>query len=119
MYQGRFWNIDYATCLNGRKPAKEFIEGVDEKIQLGFSALLRHVCDVDVYKNENKFKKLKGDSEIWQFRYHEFRLLAYQLGNTYVLTNGFIKDQNKTDTNQIEFAVRIKKEDLSRRRSSK
>jgi len=115
MYQGRYWNIDYACIGNGQKPAKSFIENLDPASQVGFSALLRHVCDERVYMNTEKFKKLKNNSGLWQFRYHDFRLLAYQLSNTYILTNGFRKDQNKTDQSYIDLAIRIKNEDASRR----
>jgi len=85
------------------------------KSQLAFSALLRSVADVKKYPNAEKFKKLKGYDNLWQFRYHELRLLCYQHRNTYVLINGFIKDQRKARKDSFETAVRIMNEDLERR----
>ncbi len=114
MYQGRCWKIDYARLKNGSRPAKDFIDSLNPPEHTKFASLLRKVADVRNFRNEEKFKKLKG-SKLWQFRSDDYRLLCYQLNDIYILTNGFRKDQNKTKPEYIKLAIRVKNEDLERR----
>jgi len=115
MYQGRYWKIDYARLTNGNCPVKDFIDSLNEREQAKFAILLRKVADVRNFNHIQKFKKLSGRN-LWQFRSDDYRLLCYQLKNIYILTNGFRKDQNKTNPKYIELAIKIKDEDMLRRK---
>ena len=116
--QGRYWNIDFARRQNGRKPAKSFIENLDEQAQIKFKLLFKEVANNRVIANRQKFKKLHGYSNTWQFTSGDYRILAYRFHNTYVLTNGFKKDQKRTEQRYIKSALDIEYEDFSRRQKN-
>lgn len=111
--KGSYWKIDFARRQNGRKPAKEFIESLDEKAQIRFRVLFETVTNRHIFTNTQKFKKLKGRGQIWQFTSGDYRILAYCSGNTFFLTNGFRKEQNVTERRYIKSAVNIKNEHLT------
>ena len=105
MYQGRKCNVDYACRLNGKKPAKEFIESMTEKERIKLQLILRMRVDKGRVSNEQKFKKLEGP--IWELKSDKIRVLCFQDGKCWVLTNGFRKDTRKTRRKYIELAKTI------------
>jgi phage-related protein len=67
------------------------------------------------------FKKLAGREDIWevraQFGSDDYRLLGFFDGGALViLTNGFAKKTQKTPTQEIELAIRRKRDYLARRK---
>lgn len=115
MTQKRYWRYQYANNKRGRKPAEEFLSSLSDKENAKFQALMRQVAYSRQYHNKQKFKKLNTSDGIWQFRSGDYRMLCYQLGNCFYLTNGFKKDQNKTDKYYIDLAINIKKENIKKK----
>lgn len=116
LYQGIHWNIEYARRDNRRYPAKTFIEGLGDNEHLRFLALLKKVADEPRIVNVQRLtKKLRGAPGIRQLRSGDYRLFCFQFEKTFVLTNGFYKDQNSTDRTEIQKAIDIKAEYLKRK----
>jgi hypothetical protein len=63
-------------------------------------------------KNEQKFRHLEG--KIWEFKSDQNRVLCFQDGNCWILTNGFQKKQDKTRRKEIKRANDIRAEHLER-----
>jgi phage-related protein len=115
MLQGSKCNIDYACRLNGSYPAEEFIKGLTEPERLKLAHILKQLLDMGKVWNVEKFKKLESQP-IWEIRADHNRLLCFQSGNCWVLTNGFRKDTQKTKQGYIDLAVAIMNEHLSRQK---
>lgn len=113
MLLGRKCNIDYAVRTNGSKPAKEFVESLNDRERLRFAAILQQLTETGIIANAEKLKKLRGRSDIWEFKSGKYRLFCFKSGRTWVLTNGFRKETNRTPTKYTDLAIRIMKEHLA------
>ena len=98
------FTIEYVELPNGRRPAREFVDSLDDKAAARIDAFIERLS---VYGNrmQGKFvKKLTGD--IFELRVKQFDrifrvLFFYQPGMLIVITSGF---QKKTEqTPQAEF----------------
>ncbi len=112
MYQGRTCKVDWGCCLNGKKPAKSFMDGLTQAEQIKLSHILQKLLDEGKVWNEQKFKKLEGP--IWELKSDMNRLLCFKHGDCWVLTNGFKKDRQKTERKYIDLAVKVMTEHIQR-----
>ncbi len=106
------FTIEYVELPNGRIPAREFIESLDDKAAARVDAF---IARLRVYGNrmEGKFvKKLTGD--IFELRVKQFDrifriLFFYQPGMLIVLTSGFQKKTQETPPAETARAERLRK----------
>lgn len=112
MFSGRNCNVDYACCLNDKKPAKEFVETLTEAEKLKLSHILQQLLDTGKVWNKEKFKKL--EEPFWELKSDKNRLLCFKHKNCWILTNGFKKTTQKLKRSYISFAQRIMTEHLQR-----
>jgi phage-related protein len=103
--------------VNGAKPAKEFADGLTQKEQVKLTIVLRKLLDEGNVWNKEKFKKLEGP--IWELKADKNRILCFQQGDTWFLTNGFKKDTQRTKRGYIDLALKIMKEQIARNRNTK
>ena len=99
-------------------PAKDFIMELETKIQKELLKILKLLETIEILK-EPYFKKLKNSDGIWEARKRfgsdSYRVLFFfHKDNIVVLTNGFIKKQQKTPKEEINMAQKYKKEYLRR-----
>ncbi len=100
----REFTIEYVELPNGRMPAREFVDSLDEKAAARIDAFIEHLR---VYGNrmQGKFvKKLTGD--IFELRVKQFDrifrvLFFYQPGMLIVITSGFRKKTQETPPSEI------------------
>lgn len=105
-----FCRIIYAKRISGSLPAKEFISGLELRYRVKFVRLLDQMLQHGKISNTQKFKKLQGDSELWEFISKPYRLFVFQDGKTWVLANGFEKRTNRTSPREISRGKEIMKE---------
>jgi phage-related protein len=106
------FSIDYVELPNGRIPAREFIDSLDDKAAARVDAFMERLR---VYGNrmEGKFvKKLTGD--IFELHVKQFDrifriLFFYQPGMLIVITSGFQKKTQETPPSEIARAERLRK----------
>lgn len=112
------FEVVFYDLPNGKEPAKEFLEGLDQKMQ---AKLIRTV--VLLQQNGSALRepyskpldnglfelRAKVGSDISRVLYFFF------VGRKIVLTNGFIKKTQKTPRGEIEKANAYRKEYLSRK----
>ncbi len=106
------FTIEYVELPNGRIPAWEFIESLDDKAAAGVDAFVERLR---VYGNrmEGKFvKKLTGD--IFELRVKQFDrifriLFFYQPGMLIVITSAFQKKTQETPPGEIARAERLRR----------
>jgi phage-related protein len=104
--------IEYVELANGRKPALEFVDSLDEKAAARIDAFLDRLR---VYGNrmEGKFVK-KLTKEIFELRVKQFDrifrvLFFYHPGMLIVVTSGFQKKTEQTPAGEIARAQQLRK----------
>ncbi|HML75828.1 MAG TPA: type II toxin-antitoxin system RelE/ParE family toxin [Anaerohalosphaeraceae bacterium] len=95
-------------------PAKEFLESLDKRDRTKLVRLFDRMRQKGEIKNPEKFKKLKGCNQLYEFKSKPFRILTFRKGYTWFLTNGFKKDDDETPREEIKRGVDIMQEHLSR-----
>ena len=104
--------IEYMELPNGRMPAREFVDSLDDKAAARIDAFLDRLR---VYGNrmQGKFvKKLTND--IFELRVKQFDrifrvLFFYQPGMVIVITSGFQKKTEQTPPSEIARAEQLRK----------
>ena len=106
------FTIEYVELPNGRTPAREFVNSLDDKAAARIDAFIDRLR---VYGNrmQGKFvKKLTDD--IFELRVKQFDrifrvLFFYQPGMLIVITSGFQKKTEQTPPGEITRAEQLKK----------
>jgi phage-related protein len=106
------FTIDYVELPNGRVPAREFVDSLDDKAAARIDAFIDRLR---IYGNrmQGKFvKKLTDD--IFELRVKQFDrifrvLFFYQPGMLIVITSGFQKKTEQTPPAEIARAEQLRK----------
>jgi phage-related protein len=106
------FTIEYVELPNGRMPAREFVDSLDDKAAARIDAFIERLR---VYGNrmQGKFvKKLTDD--IFELRVKQFDrifrvLFFYQPGMLIVITSGFQKKTQETPPGEIARAEQLRK----------
>jgi len=104
--------IEYVELPNGRVPAREFVDSLDDKAAARLDAFIERMR---IYGNrmQGKFiKKLRGD--IFELRVKHFDrifrvLFFYQPGKLVVITSGFQKKTEETPPSEIVKAEKLRR----------
>lgn len=112
------FDIEYYQMENGRIPAAEFIDSLEPKMQAKAVATIDILAEFGNQLRE-PYSKSVGDG-LFELRIKFSNDIArvfyfFIVGNTIILTNGFIKKTQKTPKNEIELAKKYKL-DYERRR---
>src|ERR1700723_4430432 len=106
------FRIEYVELPNGRIPARELIDSLDDKAAARIDAFIDRL---KVYGNrmQGKFVKKLSDS-IFELRVKQFDrifriLFFYQPGALIVITSGFQKKTEQTPPAEIAKAEQLKK----------
>lgn len=104
--------VAYARRLSGNRPAKDYIENLQQSDQAKLARSFKQLADTGMISNKERFRKLRG--KIWEFKTHpKVRLLCFQSSKTWLLTHGFNKETGDTPSRQIERAEDIRGEHIS------
>ncbi len=106
------FRVEYVELPNGRIPAREFIESLDDKTAARIDAFIERLR---IYGNrmEGKFVKKLTD-HIFELRVKQFDrifrvLFFYQPGMVIVITSGFQKKTEQTPPGEITRAEQLRK----------
>ncbi|OFW21489.1 MAG: hypothetical protein A3H27_16830 [Acidobacteria bacterium RIFCSPLOWO2_02_FULL_59_13] len=106
------FTIEYAEAPNGRVPAREFVDSLDDKAAAKVDAFIERLR---IYGNrmEGKFVK-KLTAEIFELRVKQFDrifrvLFFYERGKLIVIASGFQKKTGQTPSSEIVRAERLRK----------
>jgi len=104
--------VAYARRLKGSRPAKDYIENLQQQHQATLARSFKQLANTGSIVNKERFRKLRG--KIWEFKVHPgVRVLCFQQGKSWLLTHGFKKQGEKTPTKEIERAENIRDEHMS------
>jgi phage-related protein len=106
------FTIEYVELLNGRAPARDFVDSLDDRAAARIDAFIERLR---IYGNrmQGKFvKKLTDD--IFELRVKQFDrifrvLFFYQPGMLIVITSGFQKKTEQTPPSEITRAEQLRK----------
>lgn len=108
---GQF-TIDYVELPNGRVPAREFVDSLDDQAAARIDAFIERLR---IYGNrmQGKFVK-KVSAELFELRVKQFDRIFrvfffYQPGMLIVITSGFQKKTEQTPRGEITRAEQLKK----------
>ena len=106
------FTIDYVELPNGRTPAREFVDSLDDKAAARIDAFIDRLR---IYGNrmQGKFVK-KLTEDIFELRVKQFDrifrvLFFYQPGMLIVITSGFQKKTEQTPPGEITRAEQLRK----------
>lgn len=106
------FTIEYVELPNGRLPAREFIDSLDDKAAARIDAFIDRL---GVYGNrmQGQFVK-KLSQEIFELRVKQFDrifrvLFFYQPGKLIVITSGFQKKTQETPSREIARAEQLRR----------
>ena len=104
--------VEYVELPNGRVPAREFIDALDDRTAARIDAFIERLR---VYgtQMQGKFTK-KLTNEIFELRVKQFDrifrvLFFYQPGRVIVITSGFQKKTQQTPAPEIARAEKLRK----------
>jgi phage-related protein len=104
--------IEYAELPNGRTPAREFVDSLDDKAAARIDAFIERLR-IYGHRMQGKFvKKLTDD--IFELRVKQFDrsfriFFFYQPGMLIVITSGFQKKSERTPPGEITKAEQLRK----------
>ncbi len=93
----------------GNSQAREYSHNLDDGELKKLAALMIIIGDMGVLNNEQKFR-YEGD-KIYAFKPKPHRFLSFfYAGNKIIITNAFVKKQDKLPPQEKEKALRCKKD---------
>ena len=106
------FTIEYVELPNGRIPAREFIDSLDEKTAARIDAFIERLR-IHGNRMEGKFVKKLTD-HVFELRVKQFDrifrvLFFYQPGMLTVITSGFQKKTERTPPGEIARAEQLRK----------
>lgn len=113
---GRRIAIEFAVRSNGTIPAKDFYDNdLSEEERAKLKPPFTRLADDGHVANKERFKKVEGTLELWEFKLHQVRMPGFYLpGGRFVLTHGLRKKQDKLPKSEIEAAHTIRAEHIKR-----
>lgn len=103
-------NHDVFTWIRGQRcPVWEFLRGLEKPAHNQALAMLRRVATSGLPQGEERKRHLRGD--IWELKPGDVRLLYFtDSQERIVVTNGFLKKDQKTRSEQIDRAEELRAE---------
>ena len=104
--------IEYVELPNGRIPAREFVDSLDESAAARIDAFIDRLAVYGVQMQGKFVKKLTQDIFELRVKQHDriFRVLFfYQPGRLIVITSGFQKKTERTPPAEIARAERLRR----------
>lgn len=106
------FTVEYYSTDSGRSPVKEFIDMLPNKLRVKTLKSIQFLREYGNMINQPYSKSLgNGLFELRvEFSSDVVRIIYFYLnGKIIVLTNGFVKKQQKTPRNEIELALKRRK----------
>jgi mRNA-degrading endonuclease RelE of RelBE toxin-antitoxin system len=112
--RGRYCIVACAQKKSGKSPADEFFDSLGTSDRLKFKRLFKLMCDEGKIENKQKFRKLKGDSGLGEFKSKPYRIFTFRKDDIWFLTHGFKKESDDTPPEEIIRGVNIMNDHLNK-----
>jgi hypothetical protein len=108
-HRGTVSVVAFAVTRTGA-PGLEFFEERSDRDKARLLKLFKLLGDRGWINNDQKFKPLEG-TEFCEFKDFQLRMPCFRVGDTWVITHGFIKKKGPIPPTEIARAERIRGED--------
>jgi hypothetical protein len=96
IYQGSYLRIECLVLADGSSPAWEFLQGLDDRERRRLAVLFEMLGDTGRISNREKFKKLEGSEEVWEFKSFQIRMPCFfTAGRVVMLLFGLRKKSDR------------------------
>jgi phage-related protein len=113
IYVGSAFRLEWYIDSNGQSEAKEYFEQLPEKQQLKFLFLVKRIGDFGKISNKQQFRN-EGD-KIYAFKPQPDRFLCFFFTDKKIIvTNGFLKKQQKLPKQEKDKALKYMNDYLKR-----
>jgi phage-related protein len=117
MYKS-FWDIEYYRLMNGDCPIKQFINDQEENVKEKILFDLRLIAEQKII-TKYRFCKVDSKNGIWETRTkyggNIYRIFGFIHKNKLIiLTNGYQKKSQKLSKQDLERAIKYKKDYIER-----
>jgi phage-related protein len=118
---GRKFTIECAIRSNGTMPAKDFYDHeLSNQERAKLKPPITRLADDGRVDNKERFKKVEGTEELFEFKSHQVRILGFfRPGGRFVLTHGLRKKQDRLPKTEIKMAETIRAEHIKREQNPK
>ena len=108
-YRGRVFQIEWYFTSYGKSQAFEYAESLSRSDKAKFGNLLRLMGDIGKIRDKAKFRS--EGNQIFAFKPQPYRFLCFFFeGGKLIITNGFVKKQDKLPKKEKERALRNMKD---------
>ena len=112
-YKGPLKTIEYLVADDGSCAVEAFVEALERGDRKKVDVLFEMMGLKGRISNKEKFKKLEGSDNIWEFKSFQIRLLCFMApGNKVIICRAQIKKKARHDRADIEFAEACRKKYL-------
>lgn len=109
-YVGAHKSIELYVEPDGSCPVETFLDALSSSDRRKVDALFEKMGEHGRISNEQKFKKLEGSKEIWEFKSFQIRLLCFHVpGKRLIVCRGVVKKRDKHTASDIGFAEGCRK----------
>ena len=118
VFQGKEFTIEWYYNSSGKSQAKEYFDALDRVRKLDAFELFKVMANIGEIKNIQKFRH-EGD-KIYAFKPKPDRFLCFFFsGKKIIITNAFVKKQNKLPPNEKKKAQIYQRDYESRLKEGK
>jgi hypothetical protein len=102
-------------------PSKDFYDNdLSEQDRAKLKPPFSRLADDGYVANKERFKKVEGTKELWEFKLHQVRMPGFYLpGGRFLLTHGLRKKQDRLPKSEIAIAETIRAEHIKREEDAK
>jgi phage-related protein len=105
-YEGERFIVECAIRSNGTSESETFLDNLSKPLRAKIIKIIKRYADVGWVRNSEQFKKVESD--IWEFKEFQRRILMYHCARGRIaLTHGFIKKGDRIPKTQTDRAKQI------------
>lgn len=104
-FEGPHFTIQALTLADGTCPSGDFLDALDSSGRRKLDVLFERLGSFGKISNVEKFKKVEGSADIWEFKSSQIRVFCFFApGRRVMLALGVRKKKNKHRRQDIERA---------------
>jgi hypothetical protein len=110
-YRGRRFQVEFYYSLEGRLPAKEYLEAAGLQLQVKLAVLVKYIAEEGRLFDITKFRIVDQAERMYEFKPLEHRFFNFfSSGRRIIITNAYRKQSQKLDKKELAKAVRMKRD---------
>jgi mRNA-degrading endonuclease RelE of RelBE toxin-antitoxin system len=114
-FEGHYYKIECLEFSDGSCPAGDFLDELEKPDRRKLDTLFERLATTGRIDNREKFKKLEGSDQIWEFKSFQIRIPCFfTRDKRVILLFGLVKKKNKYQKSEVERAEQYRSSYLQR-----